>query len=125
MKLAISISGKTLDSPFDSRFGRAAAFCIVNVETKEWKAYENPALSASGGAGVQAAQFVAKQGAQAIVSGAFGPNAFDTLAAAEIEMYLAPGNEAHSTTEILDMFEAGQLTKAEAATHDGYHGNHH
>jgi len=125
MKLAISISGKTLDSPFDSRFGRAAAFCIIDTETGEWQAFDNPALTASGGAGVQASQFVAEQGAQAVVSGAFGPNAFDTLSAAEVAMYLAPGNEAHTAAEILNMFKAGQVTKAEAATHKGYHGSHH
>jgi predicted Fe-Mo cluster-binding NifX family protein len=125
MKLAISISGNTLDSPFDARFGRAAAFCIVDAESGDWQAFDNPALSASGGAGVQAAQFVTKLGAQAVISGAYGPNAFDTLAAAEIEMYLAPGNQAHSAAEILAMFKAGQLTKAEAATHEGHHGGRH
>ena len=125
MKIAISISGNTPDSPFDARFGRAAAFCIVDTESGEWQAFDNPALSASGGAGVQAAQFIARQGAQAVVSGAFGPNAFDTLAAAEIEMYLAPGNQAHTVAEILVMFKAGQLTKAEAATHEGHHGGRH
>ena len=121
MKLAISISGNTLDSPFDARFGRAPAFCIVNTETGEWKASDNPALSASGGAGVQAAQFVARQGVGAVISGAFGPNAFDTLAAAEVKMYLAPGNQAHTAAEILEMFKADELTKAEAATHAGHH----
>jgi predicted Fe-Mo cluster-binding NifX family protein len=122
MKLAISITGNTLDSPFDARFGRAAAFCIADTETGEWQAFENPALSSSGGAGVQAAQFVARQGAGAVISGAFGPNAFDTLAASDIEMYLASGNEAHAAADILEMFNAGQLTKAEAATHEGHHG---
>ena len=121
MKLAISISGNTLDSPFDARFGRAAAFCIVDTKTGEWQAFDNPALSASGGAGVQAAQFVARQGAEAVISGAFGPNAFDTLAASEIEMYLAPAMKP-TAAEILDMFNAGELTKAEAATHEGHHG---
>ena len=125
MKIAISISGNTPDSPFDARFGRAAAFCIVDTESGEWQAFDNPALSASGGAGVQAAQFIARQGAQAVVSGAFGPNALDTLAAAEIEMYLAPGNRAHTAAEILAMFKAGQLTKAETATHEGHHGGRH
>ena len=125
MKIAISISGNSINSPFDARFGRAVAFCIVDTESGEWEAFDNPALSASGGAGVQASQFVAKHGAQAIVSGAFGPNAFDTLAAAEIDMYLAPGNETYTTAEILEMFKAGQLTKAEAATHAGHHGGHH
>jgi len=122
MKIAISISGKTLDSPFDPRFGRAAAFCLVDAESGEWQTFDNPALSASGGAGVQAAQFVAKQGVGAVVSGAFGPNAFDTLAAANIEMYLAPGSQVHTAAEVLNMFKAGQLTQAETATHAGHHG---
>ena len=125
MKLTISISGKKLSSPFDARFGRTAAFCIVDTETGEWEVFDNPALSASGGAGVQASQFVAKKGAQAVISGAFGPNAFDTLDAAKIEMYLAPGNEAHTAAEVLEMFKAGKLPKAEAATHEGHHGGSH
>ena len=86
MKIAISISGNKLESPFDPRFGRAAAFCLVDSETGEWSSHENPALSASGGAGVQAAQFIAKLGAQAVISGAYGPNAADTLSPAGIEM---------------------------------------
>jgi len=125
MKLAISISGNTLDSPFDARFGRATAFCIADTGTGGWQAFENPALSASGGAGVQASQFVAEHGAQAVASGAFGPHAFDTLAAAGIEMYLVPGDEARTAAEVLEMFKAGQLTKAEAATHKGHHGDRH
>ena len=125
MKIAISISGTSLNSQFDACFGRAAAFCIADTETGEWEAFDNPALSASGGAGVQASQFVAKHGAQAVVSGAFGPNAFDTLAAAEIDMYLAPGNETHTAAEILEMFKARQLTRAEAASHAGHHGGRH
>ena len=104
MKLAPRSLATHSISLFDARFGRAAAFYIVDTETGAWEAFDNPALSASGGAGVQASQFVAKHGTQAVVSGAFGPNAFDTLAAAEIEMYLAPGNEVHSAAEILEMF---------------------
>ncbi len=123
MKLAISISGNSLDSPFDARFGRAAAFCIVDVETGEWTAHENPALSASGGAGVQASQFVAKLGVQAVISGAYGPNAYDALSAAKIGMYLAPGNESHTAAEIVALFKAGKLTQAETATHAGHHGD--
>lgn len=125
MKLIISISGNKLESPFDPRFGRAAAFCLVDSETGEWTAHENPALSTAGGAGVQAAQFVAKLGAQAVVSGAYGPNAFDTLSPAGIEMYLAPTGESLAAAEVLTLFKAGKLTKAEAATHAGHHGGHH
>lgn len=122
MKIAISVSGNTLDSYFDARFGRAAAFCIVDTETNIWQVLDNPALSASGGAGVQAAQFVAGLGVQAVVSGTFGPNAFDTLDAAGIKMYLAPGDKSYTTAETLEMFKAGELGRADAATHEGHHG---
>jgi len=122
MKLAISISGKTLDSPFDARFGRATAFCIVDSVSGEWQAFDNPAISASGGAGVQAAQFVASQGVQAVISGAFGPNAYDTLAAADIEMYIAPRDQTQSAAEILKLLKDGKLTQVEAATNKGHHG---
>lgn len=125
MKLAISISGKTLDSLFDARFGRASSFCIVDTETGEWQVFDNPALSASGGAGVQASQFIASQGAQAVVSGAFGPNAYDTLEAANIEMFVAAGDQVYKVSEILDLFKAGKLNQVEAATHKGYHGENH
>ncbi len=125
MKLIISISGNKLESPFDPRFGRAAAFCLVDSETGEWTVHENPALAASGGAGVQAAQFIAKLGTQAVISGAYGPNAFDALSPAGIEMYLAPTGENLTAADVLELFKAGKLTKAEAATHVGHHGGRH
>jgi predicted Fe-Mo cluster-binding NifX family protein len=125
MKLIISISGNKLESPFDPRFGRAEAFCLVDSETGAWTAHENPALSASGGAGVQASQFIAKLGAQAVISGAYGPNAFETLSPAGIEMYLAPTGETLSAADVLKLFNAGKLSKTEAATHAGHHGGQH
>jgi predicted Fe-Mo cluster-binding NifX family protein len=125
MKLAISISGNTLDSPFDTRFGRAAAFCIVDTETDKWQVFENPALSASGGAGVQASQFIAKHGVQAVASGAFGPNAFDMLSTADIDMFLAPTDKEYTAAEVLAMYKDNQLTQAKAATNAGHHGGQH
>ncbi len=122
MKIILTTTAPNMDAGFDPRFGRAAAFCLVDSETGEWTAHENPALSASGGAGVQAAQFVAKLGAQAVVSGAYGPNAFDTLSPAGIEMYLAPTDKALTAAEVLALFKAGKLAKADAATHAGHHG---
>jgi predicted Fe-Mo cluster-binding NifX family protein len=122
MKIIITVSGNTLESPFDARFGRAASFCLVDTETNQWDHFENPALTASGGAGVQAAQFAAKKEAEAVISGAFGPNAYDTLAAAGIKMFLAPGNQVNSGQEIIDLFKEGKLKQVKEATHAGHHG---
>lgn len=122
MKLAISITGDTLDSPFDARFGRAAAFCLVDTDSGDWSVHTNPALSASGGAGVRAARCIADLGAQAVVSGAYGPKAYTTLSAATIEPFLAPNHDTCSAAEILALFKSGQLALASAATHSGHHG---
>lgn len=122
MKLAISVSGNRVDALFDARFGRAGAFCVVDTESGTRQVFNNPALSASGGAGVQAAQFIVRQGVQGVVSGAFGPNAFDTLEAAGVAMYLAPGDKSYTAAEIEKKFKAGELSRAGAATHEGYHG---
>lgn len=123
MKLAISIAGQTLDSPFDARFGRADGFCLVDVDSGAWTVHANPALSASGGAGVKAAQFVAKLGAQAVVSGAYGPKAHHTLSAANVQPLLAPDQTSCSAADIVALFKAGQLTQSGVVSHAGYHGS--
>jgi len=122
MKLAISCCGSTLDAAFDPRFGRAASFCLVDSVTGAWTAHANPALAATGGAGVQAAQFVAGLGAQAVISGAYGPKAHAALSAAGITMYVAPDAAAPRAAEVLARFQAGTLAQAAGPSHDGRHG---
>lgn len=122
MKIMISIAADSLSGPFDPRFGRAANFCLVDSETGEWEVVPNPAINATGGAGVQASQIIVQKGAQAAISGDFGPNAYMTLAAAGIRMFLAPAGEALSGQDLLDRYSAGQLQEVEAPTHGGHHG---
>jgi len=95
---------------------------VVDTETKDWEAYANPAVNATGGAGVQASQFIAEKGAQAVVSGDFGPNAYITLAAANLQMFLAPAGETLTGRQLLGRYQAGQLGQATAPTHRGLHG---
>ena len=106
MKVAISVTKPEREAELDVRFGRAAAFLIVDTETDEWQGYINPAVNAPGGAGIQAAQFVVRQGAEAAISGAFGPKAYDALAAANVAMYRAePGME----TDLVQKLKDGEL----------------
>jgi predicted Fe-Mo cluster-binding NifX family protein len=121
MKIAISTSTADLDSLVDPRFGRAASFVIVDTETEEWNAYPNPALNASGGAGVQAAQFITEHGAQAAISGDFGPNAYSALVAAGVKMFLAPASEPLTARELLARYRRGQLQQVSAPTNPGHH----
>ena len=117
MKIAITTETGDLDGAFHSRFGRAAHFVFVDDETEEWQAYANPARDASGGAGIQAAQFISEHGALAAISGDFGPKAYNALAAGGIQMFLAPANESLTARELLARFQQGQLKQVSAPTH--------
>jgi len=121
MKIAITTTVGNLDSPFDPRFGRAANFVIVDTETDEWEAYPNPALNATGGAGIQAAQFIAGHGVQAVISGDFGPKAYSALAAGGVQMFLAPADETLTARGLLARYQMSQLEQVSAATSPGYH----
>ena len=125
MKIAVSISTARPDASFDTRFGRAAAFCFIDLETDERQIIENPGVSASGGAGVQTAQFIANHGVQTVVSGAFGPNAFDALAAAGIQMLVPPEKDGLTVTDILSLFNNGDLTTVSTPSHNGHIRGHH
>jgi predicted Fe-Mo cluster-binding NifX family protein len=86
MKIAVSASSPDLDGSVDARFGRCSYFLIVDPETMEFEAVENPYINASGGAGIQAAQLVAGKDVQAVLTGSCGPNAFQTLTAAGVKV---------------------------------------
>jgi len=113
MKIAISSSGKDLDSQIDPRFGRCQYFIFIDPETMEFEALENAGLMASGGAGVQAAQSVVQKGASAVITGNLGPNAASALSASGIKVYLVPGGTIRDVTEA---FKTGKLQEASGAT---------
>ncbi len=114
MKIVITVSTPDVKSELDPRFGRGAYFLVVDTDTLEWQAHPNPGVNAPGGAGVQAAQFMVEQKAGAVVSGDFGPNAFNALNAAGISMYLF--GSCRAVREVIVQFKAGQLEQVGAAT---------
>jgi predicted Fe-Mo cluster-binding NifX family protein len=123
MKIAISSAGKNLDSQIDPRFGRCQYFIFVDPETMEFEVSENEGLMASGGAGVQAAQFIVQKGAKALITGNLGPNAASALSASGIKVHLVSGG---TIREVTEAFRAGKLQEASRATvppHFGMGGN--
>ena len=113
MKIAISSTGKDLNSQIDPRFGRCQYFVFVDPETMEFEAFENEGLMASGGAGVQAAQLIAQKGAKALITGNLGPNAASAISASGIKVYLVPGG---TVKDVIEGYRAGSLQEASGAT---------
>lgn len=86
MKVAVSSTGPDIDAQVDPRFGRCQYFVVVDSDSMDSEAFENPNIMASGGAGIQSAQLVAEHGAQVVLTGNCGPNAYQTLEAAGISV---------------------------------------
>jgi predicted Fe-Mo cluster-binding NifX family protein len=119
MKVCITAVGNDLNSPIDPRFGRCASFMIVDTESMEFRVLQNRSAYQAGGAGIQAAGDVVKEGISAVISGAIGPNAIEVLRAANVEFYEAmPG----SVKDNVEALKAGRLKKMYAPTVPGHFG---
>ena len=113
MKICITSTGNNLDSDMDPRFGRCRYFLIVDTDTMSFEYISNESVMASGGAGIQAAQTVAKTGAEVVITGNIGPNAFQTLSAAGITIFTgANGN----VKEVIEKYKKGEFKKVESAS---------
>jgi predicted Fe-Mo cluster-binding NifX family protein len=118
MKVAVTSSGKTLDSPVDPRFGRAAYFLIVDTDSLEFEVVDNSAnVNAFKGAGIQAAVAISNKGAEVLLTGYCGPNAYKTLAAANIKV----ANDISGTVrEAVAAFQEGKFSFADSPNVDGH-----
>ncbi len=113
MRIVVTSSGTDLDAPASPIFGRCRAYVFVDTETMETTAVENPAVGSASGAGIQAAQFVIQQGAQAVITGNMGPNAFSVFRASGVPIYPFEGGTGRQAVEA---FKAGQLQSVADAT---------
>ena len=118
--IAVSATGTTLEDQVDQRFGRCKYFLIVNSETLTFESMPNQGALASGGAGIKAAQTLAEKGVKAVISGNIGPNAFDTLSAANIDSYVGASGEIKS---FIQKFNRGELKKTENSNVQNHFGS--
>ena len=87
MKIAITSLGQDLNSQVDPKFGRAAYILIVDTVDNRVEVLDNSEnINAFKGAGIQAAAMVSKQGAEVLLTGYCGPNAYKTLQAAGVKV---------------------------------------
>lgn len=107
MKVAVSALGTSLDARVDEHFGRAEYLLIIDPSTYELEVIDNAAnRNAMRGAGLGAAEVVASHGAQAVLTGHLGPNAYRALQAAGLGGYAAAGM---SVREAVDAYSEGVL----------------
>jgi len=117
-KIAFTTSGEGLDSPLDTRFGRAPRFLVYDLETGAFELIDNrQSLNAAQGAGIQAAETVARSGAKSLVTGHCGPKAFRVLSAAGVKVY---NTDAPTVAVALDLYRTGKLVEAAAADVEGH-----
>ena len=118
MKLAITSEAGTLASQIDLRFGRAKYLIVVDTDTADFNVHDNSVnLNAAQGAGIQTGQNIANLDVDAVITGNVGPNAFKTLNAAGIKIFLA---EKQTVQEAIDLFKAGKLTEVNQANVTGH-----
>lgn len=109
MKIAVSASGPELSNPVDPRFGRCTYFLFVDSETMQFEAVENPNFGSTSGAGIQSAQLIAKKGSKVLLTGSCGPNAFQTLKAAGVEVVVGVTG---IVQEAVRQYKSGKLQRA-------------
>ncbi|MDD2339482.1 MAG: NifB/NifX family molybdenum-iron cluster-binding protein [Methanosarcina sp.] len=106
MKICITASGKGLDSEVDPRFGRCSYFIIYDLETRSVESISNAGLTASGGAGIKAAELIANSGISVLITGSVGPNAFSIFTEFGIDVQVGAKG---TVQEAIRQYEAGEL----------------
>jgi predicted Fe-Mo cluster-binding NifX family protein len=111
MKVAVTAQQEELDSTIDPRFGRAQYFVVYDTETDDTGAHSNEQnVQAQQGAGIQAAENVARLGAEVVLTGHVGPKAFHTLRAAGIAVCLGASG---TVREAIEAYRQGKLQPVE------------
>ena len=123
MKVIVSSTGSDINSVISPVFGRAKYYLLVDTEDLSHESFENPAINQSGGAGIQAAQFVLKKNPESVISSNIGPNAYEVLAAGSVSCYIATGGTVKENVETFKRGELSMMGTANATSHSGIAGN--
>ena len=122
MKIAVTSTGPTLDDNVEARFGRCPYFLIIDTDTMQLEAIENPNMALGGGAGIQSAQLMSEKGVTTVLTGNCGPNAFNVFGQAGIQVIVGVSGPVRNAVE---QFKTGSLPSASGpnvASHFGMGG---
>ncbi len=119
MKICVTSMGAGIDSNVDPRFGRCKYFLIIDMDSNDVKSISNEGLMSTSGAGIQAAQMIAKTGATIVITGNIGPNAYQTLSAAGVKVITGVNG---TIKDIIDKYTKGELKETDAPNVGSHHG---
>ena len=118
MIVAVTSKGTHLSDEVDPRFGRAPYILIVDTGTMEYEALDNSSnVNAFKGAGIQAATMVAEKGAEVLLTGYCGPNAFRTVQAAGMRVV---SDVTGTVEQVIKTFLSGNVQYSENANTEGH-----
>jgi predicted Fe-Mo cluster-binding NifX family protein len=103
----------------DPRLGRCQYFIIVDPETMEFEGIQNSSTELMHGAGIQTAQLIANKGVTVVLTGNCGPNTFQTLAAAGIQVITGISGQVKVAIERYKRGEFNPTGQANVASHFG------
>ena len=119
MKIALSATGPGVEAAVDERFGRCPYFLYVDSDTLEIEASDNPGKTASGGAGIVAAQAVADKDVDVVLTGNVGPNAYSVLSKAGIQVMTGVSGKVREAVEAYKKGELKETTGPTVEEHAG------
>ncbi|MFA4902188.1 MAG: NifB/NifX family molybdenum-iron cluster-binding protein [Desulfobaccales bacterium] len=116
--VAVTSEGPSLDDQIDPRFGRAAGFVVVNLETMHTQYIDNgQSQLMAQGAGIKAAELIARAGVSCLLTGYVGPKAFKALTAAGIKV--GQNLEGLTVGQAVQRFNDGQVEMAQTPNRAG------
>ena len=118
MKIAISATGRDIESYIDTTFARAPFFLIIDTKTKAEKVVLNKVRDRSSGVGVAVDNIVENEGIDAVITTNIGPLAFKTLEQGGIRIYQAEGK----IKDAIQKFTEGKLSEITKPTVPKYTG---
>ena len=91
MKIAISATGRGLDSNIDVKFERCKFFLILDIEKNSLLPIENKTKDRPCEIGGTVGQLIANEGIDTVITTDIGPSAFDIFKRHGIKIYQAEG----------------------------------
>jgi predicted Fe-Mo cluster-binding NifX family protein len=112
MRIAVTSTADSKYALMDERFGRCAFFAIYDSKADHYEFLDNTAVAAGHGAGISAAQFVADQKIDVVITGNLGPKAKQVLDASNIKGFKL---EAVKIEDAVKAFQAGEAVEIVSA----------